>query len=427
MIKHTQEYIKNQIEKHGYKLLSKYISYADKIEIQCPEGHIYKTCWGNFKQGKRCYRCYMDKQKYSHNFIKKEFAKRGYELLSEYNGSQQPLNVKCPEGHITKTITWNRFNNGRGCKICGVKKCSDKLRHTHEFVYKEFKKEGYELISDYNKCNKSLKIKCPNGHITDTMTYSNFKKGQRCKFCSRESKAKKQRHSQKFIENEFAKNGYGLLSKYQHANESLKIKCPNGHITDTMTYSNFKKGQRCNVCATIQKAEKQKLSQKEVEKIISKEGYGLLSKYNGFHEKIKIKCCEGHEYFATLSHFQRGQRCPKCINKSEQKFREVMKEYFGAEFPIKKPKWLVNEAGNRLFLDGYNEELKIAFEYQGRQHFEKVSFFKDTEEKFKKRQKHDKIKKEKCKEMGIILLCPTYKLDESEYREFIKKEMDKNT
>jgi len=92
-----------------------------------------------------------------------------------------------------------------------------------------------------------------------------------------------------------------------------------------------------------------------------------------------------------------------------------------AKFHRKRPKWLVNENGNRLELDGYNEELKIAFEYQGRQHFEIVKAFKGTQKILEKTQKHDSIKKSLCKKYNIILLCPTYEMDESEYKKYILK------
>lgn len=57
--KHTLQEIKSCIESvDGYKLLSKeYKNALTKLEIQCPEGHIYKTKWNVFQQGRRCPTC----------------------------------------------------------------------------------------------------------------------------------------------------------------------------------------------------------------------------------------------------------------------------------------------------------------------------------------------------------------------------------
>ena len=53
-------------------------------------------------------------------------------------------------------------------------------------------------------------------------------------------------------------------------------------------------------------------------------------------------------------------------------------------------------------LDGYNEELKTAFEYQGIQHRKKA--FGRSEEELRKIQEEDAYKLQNCKENGVILL-----------------------
>jgi len=56
-------------------------------------------------------------------------------------------------------------------------------------------------------------------------------------------------------------------------------------------------------------------------------------------------------------------------------------------------------------LDGFNEELKLAFEYQAIQHEKVVPFFHPRGEKdLLTIQERDKIKREKCIQNGICLL-----------------------
>lgn len=59
-------------------------------------------------------------------------------------------------------------------------------------------------------------------------------------------------------------------------------------------------------------------------------------------------------------------------------------------------------SGKNLELDGYCEELGIAFEHHGIQHYKKLSHLKN--EVFQNRVKLDKIKIELCEKAGINLL-----------------------
>ncbi len=53
-----------------------------------------------------------------------------------------------------------------------------------------------------------------------------------------------------------------------------------------------------------------------------------------------------------------------------------------------------------FFLPDYN----VCIEYQGIQHYEPVEWFYDTENTFEERQKRDQIKREYCKDNGILLI-----------------------
>ena len=71
-------------------------------------------------------------------------------------------------------------------------------------------------------------------------------------------------------------------------------------------------------------------------------------------------------------------------------------------------KWL-----GKQHLDVYIKELRIAFEYQGLQHFKPVDFF-GGEKAFLENIRRDKLKKEKCKKENVILyeVEPGYNFDD---------------
>jgi hypothetical protein len=54
-----------------------------------------------------------------------------------------------------------------------------------------------------------------------------------------------------------------------------------------------------------------------------------------------------------------------------------------------------------MHLDGYCKELELAFEHQGRQHYEKSGYFKYEYQKIAER---DAVKKKLCSENGITLI-----------------------
>lgn len=72
-----------------------------------------------------------------------------------------------------------------------------------------------------------------------------------------------------------------------------------------------------------------------------------------------------------------------------------------------RPDWLINPStGYKLELDCYNEELKLAFEYDGELHDKDVDFFKNSSSQQRER---DIIKDGLCKQHGIKLIRISYK------------------
>jgi len=236
----TYEFVKGEIEKEGYKLLSKeYKNNKEKLEIQCPKGHIYKVSYNKFQHGQRCPICYFEIYKLTYEFIKGKIEKEGYKLLSkEYNNCKTKLEIQCPKGHIYKVI-YSNFQQGQRCPICiGNQKL------TYEFVKGEIEKEGYKLLSKEYKNNKiKLKLQCPEGHEFE-IKYGKFQQGRRCPECY-----DKQKLIYEFVKGVIEKEGYKLLSnKYVNNHTKLKLQCPEGHEFE-MGWNSFKQGQRCPKCS----------------------------------------------------------------------------------------------------------------------------------------------------------------------------------
>jgi len=94
------------------------------------------------------------------------------------------------------------------------------------------------------------------------------------------------------------------------------------------------------------------------------------------------------------------------------------------QFKKVRPWWLVNhETGYCLELEGYCKQLKLAFEYDGIQHYEYPNPFHRSEREFLQQRKRDQMENRKCKICGVTLIRIRY--DERDLEGYIRKELRK--
>lgn len=215
--------------------------------------------------------------KFKYEFVKQEFEKEGYTLLSDYYiDSRQKLGYICPESHKSSVSFGAWFNKGHRCKKCA----DEKLRLNLNFIKSEFEKENYELLTKtYKNSLQKLKYICPKGHLR-SVTWGNWKSGCRCAVC-----AKNVKHTIEFIRSEFKKENYILITnKYINQKQKLDYICPNGHkhfITWTDWYNG---GCRCPTCKAINMMGDGNYQWKGGK---SYDGYCPIWKTNGYRDSIK--------------------------------------------------------------------------------------------------------------------------------------------
>lgn len=137
------EEVQKIIDVVGYKWIDgEYVNLKSKLTFECPQGHRYKTSFSVFQQGYRCPHCYGN-AKLEYHFIKSQIEKENYILLSkEYNNSQEKLNIVCDNGHKF-SMNWNKFQIGERCPHCniskGARKIEDVLKNKNINYVKEYK------------------------------------------------------------------------------------------------------------------------------------------------------------------------------------------------------------------------------------------------------------------------------------------------
>lgn len=97
----------------------------------------------------------------------------------------------------------------------------------------------------------------------------------------------------------------------------------------------------------------------------------------------------------------------RSISNGENICREVLTVLFPNNiFKKCRPQWLMNK--KPMELDLFCEELKLAVEFNGAQHYKFCSFFHKTEADFNDQIARDKLKNKLCKENGVKLITVPY-------------------
>lgn len=207
----------------------------------------------------------------------------------------------------------------------------------------------------------------------------------------------KKEEVRKFIE----QKGGKLLSDYVNNKTPLKAQCDKGHIWHP-TWTNLQRGKWCQFCNS-----KKRITFNDAKNLAKSRGGALISsKIINSKEKLKWKCSEDHFFNASFSSVKNGNTwCPYCAGnwRSEEICRAFLEEGFNKKFPKFRSDWLKNTKGYQLELDGYCEELGLAFEHHGIQHYQTVDFF-NSNTTLENNIKNDNIKKDLCNKFGVKLI-----------------------
>lgn len=107
-------------------------------------------------------------------------------------------------------------------------------------------------------------------------------------------------------------------------------------------------------------------------------------------------------------------------SKLELQSKFILEEVFQRPFYKIRPDFLKNDVtGFNLEIDLYNDDLKLAVEVQGDQHYKFTPYFHRNKEHFLNQRYRDEMKKVKCKAEGITLIEVPYRIGEKRLRSFL--------
>ena len=244
-----------------------------------------------------------------------------------------------------------------------------------------------------------LQVRCAAGHEWTTVAYSVPRDRPWCRICNRTADPWDVARYRAYA----AERGGRLLSRHptgalEHKTV-VRFRCAAGHEWDTGAGQIKLSNTWCPTCANDLKRK----PLVDLQALATERGGQLVNANRNRRMLFTWQCSRGHQFTARPGEVQSGTWCPQCsASRSERMVRAYFEQIFGKPFPRVRPDWLRNTTGRRLELDGYCEELAVAFEHQGGQHYRTVArFASHTLAEIKKR---DARKRRLCRQRGIALI-----------------------
>lgn len=151
-------------------------------------------------------------------------------------------------------------------------------------------------------------------------------------------------------------------------------------------------------------------------------GKCLSHVYNGLKKHLQWECAYGHQWKATPNNVKNyGSWCPHCrVNVGEELVRATLEEAFPGETfdRTRREPWMEG-----LELDGYNEKLRLAFEYQGKQHAERVEHFQPNDGDFEAQLERDEKTAACCSDEYVTLLTIPHTVGFANIRACVRREL----
>ena len=345
----------------------------------------------------------------------------------DYTAAKDKIPFTCAAGHKFKTLPTTVIK-GHDCLKCSrpvaTKKASltkhkkGRIKYSLEDAKKIASSKGGECLSESYKWK--LDWKCKRRHLF-TATITDVKVGSWCKTCSRLEPLLKLKKIVK------EKKGSFDESKYKTTKVAIEFTCDEGHTWPAKP-SAILKGSWCRKCWNVNFAGKHKIVDRldDAHRIAKERGGECLSDtWVTNDKKLKWKCANNHTWSAVFHDIRKGGWCPTCGKGVRERLcRHYFEQLTNSEFLSVKPEWLLNKNGNRMELDGLCGELSLAFEHQGKQHYQKIDHFNRRAETLRWRLESDDLKRKICKERSITLIEVPYWVKNKDLPEWIANEIN---
>ena len=389
------------ITKGGKCLSSEYINSNTKYDWECEQGHQWKAAWINvgYKNATWCPDCKLwSFEKFQEYAIKK--GGKCLEVISG-NGLRGRYLWECEDGHQWNTLGGSIVGGDSWCPECQKLTLQDCINEAE-------KRGGICLDTEYINKRTIMNWKCSNEHEFKLRLGAVRNNNRWCRQCFHD----RERHDLSVAQELAIKNGGECLStEYVNLETPLKWRCKEGHEWEVAMSGIKALDHWCRICHMRSRRDKAII---RIRNWAKKLGGYIITKNEDIPYDVKcntinveLLCSKKHKWTTEFQTIQNGTWCPKCRFKSESKCKDIFEDIFKISFVKRRL-----ECIERLELDGYSEELQLAFEYNGKQHYEYIPHFhRNGEEDLENVQERDERKIRLCKENNITLITIPFEYD----------------
>lgn len=178
--------LKDILSSKGYELITPYSGLHNKVKVICLTHGEFLIKPSKVFIGQGCNPCgkisSIQKRTKSAGVFQEELQKHGFKLIGKYINNKTGIEVECPK-HGEFSCIPNSFISGHGCPTCGREKGDFKRRKNIANVNSEIAKTNYKLLSEVGLAHDRITLQCPFLHSPYTVKAYSFIQGIRCPHC----------------------------------------------------------------------------------------------------------------------------------------------------------------------------------------------------------------------------------------------------
>lgn len=376
-------------------------------------------------------------KKLSIEYVKEEYNKKGYKLLDDiWEGNNKPMNIMTDEGYLALQ-SYANFQQGKSPVIFGFQNpyAEDNIKM---YIQNHFKEDT--KIVDIKRIRKKsrnrflLTLQCANCNNIYTQTFDDIQKKDKshllCNDCNKKIRGKKHRKDEKELIQCFQEHGYTLFPN-QEILRNARLK-----VIDSEQYIGYVSYN--NIVCRGRKMSPFEIRGNQDNYIYNINNWCRLNGINTkairfsnekpFAEQGILFQCECGEYFETTknSFFYGKCRCDKCSQRVSR-YEYIIQNYLDQCHIKYIYQYSINSCRDVLPLpfDFQLQDFGALIEVDGEGHEKPCHFNHISYEKALKSYtstiKHDKIKNDYCNKYNIPLLRISYKdiKDNDNYKSLI--------